>query len=365
MGDLQSVDIAKIIKFLEGLTPGDFGRIIVRLPGAYHHFASQDGHYERVCALVLYVHSSNGPGFNHVAHILEELFPDKGPFYTRSKEEHIVISRSSQRNRKSHRNIYTIRFEGTVDQLTLEQAKRLLCELMDLSGDSDIKVQRIDPGSVRFVLDGSREGVERLVALQESGELSERLGVTVQEVTREPPDTQEEDTNHAKSRLRHTQDLARILYGIVQYVHTVAHNLDLEFAPAVARAGDLARLVDLAVDLDLADNLAHALAHALARDLARTRDLAIVLQNALDSTLVIAYILDLDNDSGLVRHFTLKLTRDPYRYLARELALGHYRDRTDFELACDLALNLAYARVRVLERELSEESQSDAKVERQ
>lgn len=75
------MDKTKIINFLEGLTPGDFVRIITRMPEVSRHFSPFAVHYELVSDLVLYAQSTNGPGLEHLAQLLDQLFPDKGPFY--------------------------------------------------------------------------------------------------------------------------------------------------------------------------------------------------------------------------------------------------------------------------------------------
>lgn len=67
----------ELIRFLEGLTPSDFSRILARLPGIDKHMPDGGTHFERVAAMVRRMRSSSGPGLEHLAAVLDDLFPDR------------------------------------------------------------------------------------------------------------------------------------------------------------------------------------------------------------------------------------------------------------------------------------------------
>ncbi|MDX1931202.1 MAG: hypothetical protein SFU56_01215 [Capsulimonadales bacterium] len=68
-------DNERIIAFLEGLTPSDFNRVLLRLPGGFPHVPDGKPHFERVAALIRWVDSSAGPGIPRLTELLTMLFP--------------------------------------------------------------------------------------------------------------------------------------------------------------------------------------------------------------------------------------------------------------------------------------------------
>jgi hypothetical protein len=75
-----TVDEDRLVAFLEGLTPSDFARILVRLPGAANQVSDNTTHLERVAALMRYVRSSGGPGLPRLVRVVESLFPNAPGF---------------------------------------------------------------------------------------------------------------------------------------------------------------------------------------------------------------------------------------------------------------------------------------------
>ncbi|WP_081431064.1 pentapeptide repeat-containing protein [Moorena bouillonii] len=69
--------------------------------------------------------------------------------------------------------------EGDID--SVQNSKHILSILRDYSGDS-IKIIDIQPGSIRLIVEGSPEDIERLRARIESGELKELSGFPVQDI---------------------------------------------------------------------------------------------------------------------------------------------------------------------------------------
>lgn len=65
----------ELITFLEGLTPTDFERLLVRMPGTTGHVPYHAGHFERVAAFIAYVRSATGPGWKKVREVVALFYP--------------------------------------------------------------------------------------------------------------------------------------------------------------------------------------------------------------------------------------------------------------------------------------------------
>lgn len=71
---------------------------------------------------------------------------------------------------------------GTVDEIDQTKLKAILALLQDISGDASMKIIRVESGSIKLILSGSDEGLEKIKELFESGELTEIMGETVEYV---------------------------------------------------------------------------------------------------------------------------------------------------------------------------------------
>lgn len=69
---------------------------------------------------------------------------------------------------------------GSFDEVDHAKLKAILALLQKISGDASIEIIRLEEGSIRLILGGSSEGLERLKVLFESGELTELLDVNVE-----------------------------------------------------------------------------------------------------------------------------------------------------------------------------------------
>lgn len=72
---------------------------------------------------------------------------------------------------------YILVFDGKFTKDTVKQAEALLEHLRRLSGDARLTLVRVEDGSVRIVLRGTRAGFEQLQASATTGELAEMVGM--------------------------------------------------------------------------------------------------------------------------------------------------------------------------------------------
>ena len=88
----------------------------------------------------------------------------------------------NQSGYKTDKELVTFSVVGTVDQINAKKLKTLLRQLRNISGDISIDIDDIELGSIRLILKGSQEGLERIEALFKSGALTEIEGVPVEDV---------------------------------------------------------------------------------------------------------------------------------------------------------------------------------------
>lgn len=81
------------------------------------------------------------------------------------------------------RGKYVLVLSATIDEVDKSRAEAIVAHLRKLSGDTELTLIRVEEGSVRLVIKGSREGFETLVEHLELGQLSKDLGVGISEVT--------------------------------------------------------------------------------------------------------------------------------------------------------------------------------------
>jgi hypothetical protein len=74
---------------------------------------------------------------------------------------------------------YAVTPDVSISSIDKSWADAIVARLGELTGDSALSLVRIEEGSVRLVLEGSREGYERLEAMFRSGRLAEALGAPV------------------------------------------------------------------------------------------------------------------------------------------------------------------------------------------
>ena len=69
-----------------------------------------------------------------------------------------------------------------IDEIDMPIAEAIEAHLRKVSKDVTLTLVRIEPGSVKLILEGTRDGFERIKELIESGELSEILGFDIKEL---------------------------------------------------------------------------------------------------------------------------------------------------------------------------------------
>lgn len=336
---------------------GDFFRIVTRLsPGVAGHITRGAGHLQQVSELVSYVESPTGPGLEHLARLLDELFPQTIPFHPSTTAESSKVVPNSQ---ESIRGTYIVSFEGTVDGLTLKQATDLLNALMNVAGDDTIKLREFRQGSVQFVLEGSQEGFERLTALHETAELSAMLGVTVHGLTWRGNDPGTEKSANAIPTLARWLDITSSLILSINRARdlTDTRDLNIVLTHALTRAGDLVRAFNRSTTVaagfigivnggfNYSIIGARSLTYAIIRDLdivlTSTHAFDTILESARDLAHAIKSVLenDLPQRLPLVVGSTLGVAWFPFFNFASTIAI---------DMAFKNAVNDALARNTVL-----------------
>ncbi|MHC5614956.1 MAG: pentapeptide repeat-containing protein [Nostoc sp.] len=112
-----------------------------------------------------------------------------GKHYIQAETVHIYEtapnpSTPSTNNRKVGANQKQLAFAiaGSIDEVDQAKLKAILAVLQKISGDATIEIIRVEEGSIKIILNGSDEGLERIKQLFESGELTEVLGTPVEYV---------------------------------------------------------------------------------------------------------------------------------------------------------------------------------------
>jgi nucleoside phosphorylase len=74
---------------------------------------------------------------------------------------------------------YSLALSATINEVDRPRVTAIVELLRQISGDAHIALVRVEEGSVRLILKGSREGFERIEALFRSGQLAQELGIAV------------------------------------------------------------------------------------------------------------------------------------------------------------------------------------------
>jgi len=74
-----------------------------------------------------------------------------------------------------------------IDKLSPQQEQAINELLQKLTGDDSLKIEKTEKGSVVLVLGGSEAGLDRLEYLVKSGELTELLGIPIEDIRDEEP----------------------------------------------------------------------------------------------------------------------------------------------------------------------------------
>jgi hypothetical protein len=79
--------------------------------------------------------------------------------------------------------LYVVTPDIESNRLSVPNNVAMIARLRAISGDENLTLIRLEEGSVRLVLEGTREGYERIEALFRSGRLTEELGIAVTDVS--------------------------------------------------------------------------------------------------------------------------------------------------------------------------------------
>lgn len=82
---------------------------------------------------------------------------------------------------------------GTIGDVDKAKLRAIQAHLRKISGDAELTIIDTEEGSIRLKLEGSPEGLNKIEELFKSGELTEVLGIPVEDVQLVPNDTQEEN----------------------------------------------------------------------------------------------------------------------------------------------------------------------------
>jgi CHAT domain len=97
--------------------------------------------------------------------------------------EIISVSSSQTSYEKTSETKWVLVLNATLgDDVSREQLDTVIERLRDLSGDSSLKVEGIESGSITIKLDGSEEGFKVIQTLYKEGKLTELLGLPVKHV---------------------------------------------------------------------------------------------------------------------------------------------------------------------------------------
>ncbi|MEH2102847.1 MAG: pentapeptide repeat-containing protein [Nostoc sp.] len=97
---------------------------------------------------------------------------------TQHKNSELVQEPSGNTQVKS----YAFAIAGTVSPEDIAKFKAIAALLKDLAQDTSIQIVDVERGSIKLILEGSQEGLERLENLFRSGQLEDVLGVSVEDV---------------------------------------------------------------------------------------------------------------------------------------------------------------------------------------
>lgn len=320
---LSQQDRLYIFRTVSALVSVQFDELAFSLappPGVIPTNGSQG---EKSKALLEWVESPTGPGLEAVDRHLQSIIPP------------------------DNKSLTAITIPGVdINSLTYEQKIRLVESIEEITG---VKVELLEEGSIRVIVSGSEEELQRLQQVFESGGLNQALGgFPVESI--QPVDSGTTEARKARLvnaiRIKSKQALIPILFRVRVHaldrdrafardiVHTL--NLALVIARDIARALDHIRDINRDIDIDIAR--ACDIARDINRDIARAIDIAIVLAHdivinqdialAIDHALALAIALVRDIDYAIDHAINrssvedLELIRDKI-YLTNDLDLSN------------------------------------------
>jgi Protein of unknown function (DUF1822) len=125
-----------------------------------------------------------GRSINDVKDIIYNCLKEYLGFYGENPKgwaDFLVIA-ADKYKKTSFIGILNIAVITSAKELNNSQLKEVEKYIQAMTGDPTIKIKRIEKGSIVLILEGSPDGLERLVELFDSGQLSEILAIPVQDV---------------------------------------------------------------------------------------------------------------------------------------------------------------------------------------
>jgi RNA polymerase sigma factor (sigma-70 family) len=78
--------------------------------------------------------------------------------------------------------VYEFVLTGSIDEISTKKLEAIVAHLRKITGDASLTLLKIEPGSIKLILEGSEEGFRALKSLVETGELEQILDVHIQKV---------------------------------------------------------------------------------------------------------------------------------------------------------------------------------------
>jgi predicted ribosome-associated RNA-binding protein Tma20 len=91
------------------------------------------------------------------------------------KENPILISKKDSRR-------LSFAIAGSIEEIDKRKLEAIVALLNKLGGDTSIEIVDVDEGSIKLILNGSSEALERIESLAISGELTEVFDISVQDI---------------------------------------------------------------------------------------------------------------------------------------------------------------------------------------
>lgn len=120
-----------------------------------------------------------------------------------------------QKSTEEERLVYAM--TGSVAKVDLPKLQAIVALLQEITGDTSIKIVDIEKGSLKLILEGSQESLELLEALFKSGQLTEVLGIPVEDVKILPNKTLENDQDIDKDNI----DKQRLAFTITNTISKI------------------------------------------------------------------------------------------------------------------------------------------------
>jgi RNA polymerase sigma factor (sigma-70 family) len=136
---------------------------------------------------------------------------------------------------------YVLVLSATISEVDRARAEAIVAHLREISKDAHLTLRRIEEGSVMLVLEGSRDGFERIEALLKLGELSNKLGTHVTGIQwiethpRHGPTTEEIheviEQSIPEAKAGSKKAINRIFEAVYPYLREVAQGAVLRMSP--------------------------------------------------------------------------------------------------------------------------------------